>query len=899
MSTSRQQGIDERHEVNQRVIHRDTRPMGTRMAEALTDPAIGFAVIFMIAGVVTVFPAVADIGFLIGVLLTWFIKSRKLVLPIRIPRRAGLEDPSEPVRYDRKGKKMVAKGDGIFFLGNEMGTGDEVWMSGTDARAHMAVLGTTGSGKTEALLGLCHNSLVQGSGFMFVDGKAQNKIFFKIYDLCRAMGREDDILVMNFMTGARDIIGAQHKKISNTMNPFASGSSGMLIQIVVGLMSSSKGGDDMWKDRAISFVESLLPPLVFMRDHYGLMLDVNEIRKYFVLELVETLAWKGNEQYPGIDQVMEGLKTYLVNLPGYDRNKFGKRGGQGDTPRDQHGYITMQLTRAFTSLADTYGHIVRTPLGEIDFRDVVLNRRILVVMLPSLEKSAAETANLGKLIVQALKLTMVEGLGSDVEGSRKDLEQGGAASLPNPYLCILDEYGYYAVQGFAVAFAQARSLGFSIVVGGQDIPSFQKADKEEAAAIMGNTGIKWFGKIEDPQETLKFAKDRAGKAMITRASSFKGDAGAFSTNYMDEMGANYETIERINDQDIVNQTEGQWHLVWRSKIIRMNSFYVSPPQVAKVRLNHFIRVAPPDVNEVDEIRMSSSGIIEKLMNADLRTLISCTPIRDIDAAAKTIKSMKDLLPIERGISAIVAVGIANEQYVRNFRQALGQKKGAATGDDGPDLLRRIMSSAGGSGAEGQGQPAGQPSRNVQPLMPAGDYDLDHDEATPETQGLQPPEIQFPDQPAEVSAIRQGEATDVREVAQMNVFAPPVPGGGFAENLYAGEESDRARSIENALAGDDLQDNTPLLDFDTTLKGLEQIERGMGHTEEGASTMARTVVSEIEEATRYPKSVPKPKTEDDVESMLKGMIELLDDDTGAGGAGGAGGSGEDGGSDRRS
>ena len=31
-------------------------------------------------------------------------------------------------------------------------------------------------------------------------------------------------------------------------------------------------------------------------------------------------------------------------------------------------------------------------------------------------------------------------------------------TAPTPYMCILDEYGYYAVQGFAVVPAQARSL---------------------------------------------------------------------------------------------------------------------------------------------------------------------------------------------------------------------------------------------------------------------------------------------------------------------------------------------------------------------------------------------------------------------------------------------------------
>jgi len=47
------------------------------------------------------------------------------------------------------------------------------------------------------------------------------------------MGREDDLLLINFMTGARDIIGPQKARLSNTMNPFALGSSSMLSQLVI------------------------------------------------------------------------------------------------------------------------------------------------------------------------------------------------------------------------------------------------------------------------------------------------------------------------------------------------------------------------------------------------------------------------------------------------------------------------------------------------------------------------------------------------------------------------------------------------------------------------------------------------------------------------------------------
>jgi len=70
---------------------------------------------------------------------------------------------------------------------------------------------------------------------------------------------------------------------------------------------------------------------------------------------------------------------------------------------------------------------------------------------------------------------MAAGLGDEVEGEYHDLIQRKPTNAPTPFLCILDEYGYYAVQGFAVVPAQARSLGFSVVFAGQDLPAFQKS----------------------------------------------------------------------------------------------------------------------------------------------------------------------------------------------------------------------------------------------------------------------------------------------------------------------------------------------------------------------------------------------------------------------------------------
>ena len=103
--------------------------------------------------------------------------------------------------------------------------------------------------------------------------------------------------------------------------------------------------------------------------------------------------------------------------------------------------------------------------------------------------------------------------------------------LPRLICVFLDEYGYYAVKGFAVVPAQARSLGFSVIFAGQDLPAFQKASKEEAASIGANTNIKICMKLEDPTETWEFFYKTAGESYVTKVDSFQTNAGSVLNNY--------------------------------------------------------------------------------------------------------------------------------------------------------------------------------------------------------------------------------------------------------------------------------------------------------------------------------------------------------------------------------
>lgn len=657
MAKYAERGLEERHEQDQRQLIRDTRTLSQRIHGFLSDAFNTTIILATLAVSAIFFPAAADIVLIIGICLFMFSFCQKVTLPFRLPKVSNKLDYNDI----QPGGNKPNMARGICFFGNDRKTNEELWFSNEDMRTHVLIFGSTGSGKTVALTSIAYNALLQASGFIYVDGKGDNSLFANIFSMARSMGREDDVLVVNFMTGARDVFGAQEKRLSNTLNPFSTGSSSMLANLVVSQMDSSSASPDgdMWKGRAISFVEALMKTLVFMRDAGHILLDAHTIRNYFLLPKLESIVV--DKQFPRENQepvnlegvpevVVQPLASYLDNLPGYDRSKKGKQVSQ---VLEQHGFITMQLTRVFTSLADTYGHILRTNLAEVDLKDVVLNRRILIVLLPALEKAPAELSNLGKIIIATLKAMMSSGLGSDLEGTYSELIQRKPTNAKTPFMCILDEYGYYAVEGFAVVPAQARSLGFSTIFAGQDLPAFQKASKEEAASIGANTNIKLCMKLEDPVDTWEFFSKTAGESYVTKVDAFQTNAQSMTNSYLDTRSASAEKRARIDLLDLKEQREGEAHIFFKSRIVRARMFYAAPKIVGRMRLSHLLKIAPPPTRVLLDLEQRAHRFAETINNFNKISLFDEGDTEDIEALVQVLHRNEGATLVERSVATLI------------------------------------------------------------------------------------------------------------------------------------------------------------------------------------------------------------------------------------------------------
>ncbi len=444
-----------------------------------------------------------------------------LALPVALAAVGAAYVACRGTRPDGSTSMFRKRNDGMgedkvgFHVGNEVGSDREVWLGESQLRQHVLLLGDPTPTRHAFVEAMVANAVLNGSGCALVlHGNAPERQA-RVRDILAACGREDDLLVLDLTGG-----------VSNTLNPFSTGGADVLTQMVVSLMDDAGGGGDMWKGRATAMFTGVMRALVFLRDSGLLDLNVGEIRDHLNLRRIIDMADK--DKYPEMpESIRKTVTSYLGSLPGFQPEKGYK---QAQTTLDQHGFLEMQFTRIMGSLADVYGHIFATPYGEVDMFDVVLNRRILMVMLPALGKAKDEVANLGKIIVASLKRMMGATLGSKLEGPWLNVVDQRMTNSPSPFIVILDEVGYYCVEGMDLMAAQARSLGFSMTYVASDLRGMSALNDRVLGSVVGNANTTVITSISDPG-TANMAASLVGMPYKPMALSMNEHQYGFFKSY--------------------------------------------------------------------------------------------------------------------------------------------------------------------------------------------------------------------------------------------------------------------------------------------------------------------------------------------------------------------------------
>jgi len=610
--------IEESNELDSSFILRDTRRTGQKIADWLKQPD-NLANLYAYIGLFFfIFPIFIPIGMIpVFFLILWHKKTyRKLRLPMRMPAWTKAMDPSGA--DDKEGgKEGLVRAKGIAFLGNKRNIikngsstiGEELWISDSDIRVHKLVMATTGGGKTNTLVSWLANDIMFGSGATYVDGKAQTDVFTKIWGVCWNLWREDDVLCVNYMVDNSDNFeealrpssGKYKKKMSNTMNPFAFAQADTINNILQSLMPKASGDGAIWQSKANNMVTGVVQVCCYLRSKKEIQVSSKTLRHYMALNNMIDV-WRRTD-IP--ESAIAPLNAYLtVGLPGFNARAAKEGKPQGQQTMDQHGFLSGQFAPVLGMLSDVYDYIFADVMPEVDVTDCVYKNRILVVLIPSLQKSEQEASALGKIVVSAAKMMMGANLGSTVEGEINDIINNRPTNSDEPYELIMDELGYYFAPGIDIMFAQARSLMLGLTASGQDFQAMSRGENKNAVeSMIANTRLKIALATEDPKDTFEIFSKSAGEAYVARVSNFERKDGLLSpTGMVGGDNASIEKHSRISLEELRSLKPGDGIILYKQKVIRMSSYNIykdfKVDESVQLRLNSMLPIRPVQIQEI-------------------------------------------------------------------------------------------------------------------------------------------------------------------------------------------------------------------------------------------------------------------------------------------------------------
>ena len=398
-------------------------------------------------------------------------------------------------------------------------------------------------------------------------------------------------------------------KDSHSFNPFAIGNADAIRELLASQLGDQAQNDPngVFRERAVALIGTIAPVLVWLRDHKGVPLNIEVIRFSIELRWIWKLAMEKKVLLRNVEtgtvteldvsadipeDITWPLRSYLGELPGYDPSMpLDKQ--KGDEPSKQHGYAQFYFTATFTQLAVSLGHIFRVESSDIDMRDVVLNRRILVVNLPALENSDATLAALGKLVVASLRGMMAQLLGASLEGDYSEADKPGMG--PSPFPVVLDELAYYATSGLDRMLAMGRGLNICFMLGFQEIAGIWARLGEKTASLLGNANLTIAMRQQDAGRTREWIEKTAGQTYITQATTYHGAADGA---YREARHAEVRPVSRIDWNDLTSLIEGEAIVLFGGRRIYARVFHAAVDDVGPKRLGRTVMLRAPDADAI-------------------------------------------------------------------------------------------------------------------------------------------------------------------------------------------------------------------------------------------------------------------------------------------------------------
>ena len=242
-------------------------------------------------------------------------------------------------------------------------------------------------------------------------------------------------------------------------------------------------------------------------------------------------------------------------------------------------------------------------------RDVVLNRRILVVNLPALESSDERLAALGKIVVASLRGMMAQMLGTRLEGDSQRIVANKPGMGSAPFHVVLDEVAYYATSGMDRMLAMGRGLNFMFWLGFQEVSGIWARLGEKTRSLFGNANLTIAMRQQDANRTRQWIEDTAGKTYVTQATSYQGGG---TGEYAETRSAEVREVAGVDWRDLQSLIEGEAIILFGGRRIYAKLFHAEIDTRGPMRLNRPVALAPPDVESLKAASEHVGAVLKAL-----------------------------------------------------------------------------------------------------------------------------------------------------------------------------------------------------------------------------------------------------------------------------------------------
>jgi len=243
----------------------------------------------------------------------------------------------------------------------------------------LLVSGATGAGKTETLLSMLSQYIKNNEGFIYCDGKGDNVIYSKIFSYMQENNKLSNLYCLNFMLGSRDLLEDAkntEEKLSHSIDP-------------INPMIGNENYFSYFFGRIGVVIHEILREI----NNQNQLMDIVSLESCLMLN--NLIKWNKENTFK-----TNAIKDYLIEI-GVSDNDEDNDDDDFSNALLKHGLMCEKANKTI-SLFKSYPNIFRIDCS-INMERIFLERKGLIVLLPALEKSTYEIANLGELIASQIR----------------------------------------------------------------------------------------------------------------------------------------------------------------------------------------------------------------------------------------------------------------------------------------------------------------------------------------------------------------------------------------------------------------------------------------------------------------------------------------------------------------